>query len=67
VRLGDWIRVDFDPELRHLTFYKDAEDVALAEMAALASASTEQPAPAMAVVAPAQSSRAAKVRSIRSI
>ena len=65
VRVGDWIRVDFDGQLQHLNFYKDAEDVAAEEMAAIASASTGELAAEVAAPACAESSRAAKIRSIR--
>ena len=63
LRLGDWIRVDCDAQLQRLNFYKDAEEVAAEEMAAIASASAGE----LAAAAPAcaESSPAAKVRSIR--
>lgn len=63
VRLGDWIRVDFDSELRRLNFYKQAEGMAAEEMAAVTSSATGEPA-AIGTAAPAHSSPA-KVRSIR--
>jgi ATP-dependent Clp protease ATP-binding subunit ClpA len=65
VRVGDWIRVDFDNQRQGLNFYKDAEAIAADEMAAIASASTGELAAAGAAPACVESPRAAKVRSIR--
>src|SRR5205814_7357124 len=58
LRMGDWIRVDCDAQLQRLNFYKDAEEVAAEEMAAIASASTGELAAVAAAPACAESSPA---------
>jgi ATP-dependent Clp protease ATP-binding subunit ClpB len=63
IRGGDWIRVDFDDQERRLMFYKQAEDVDVAEMAKIsATPDQHEPDQAVAAAARAGSSKLAVVR-----
>lgn len=67
VRAGDWIRVDFDPSRRHMTFLKEAEDLPIPATADLLDHWIALPAPTLANGAAAETAntQSAKAPEIR--
>jgi ATP-dependent Clp protease ATP-binding subunit ClpB len=65
VRGGDWVRVDFDPELGRITFRKEAEDMPAYAMAEMADTPIAPPAAAQTHAANVEPIRASRAGSSR--
>jgi hypothetical protein len=57
VRGGDWVRVDFDPDGRMLSFAREAEGLPVQDMARMVDNSVTMPAFTMATGASAEPAR----------